>query len=367
MGPLANVGHAKDLKSEKFLTPPLGTTRQDLMPLRRCLRKYLKYILAAAMIGAWSVRAARAQTLNLRYAQAYSAAHSIFSLPVSIAQSEGFFAREGLSVQIVTPIPGGSDKMITALHDDWADVTHVATPFLIRAALAGSDAVAVDAEFNNPIYSLIGKPEIKSFSDLRTKLIGLADQAGTISLSMVKLLSIHGLDRGSYGVKIIEGTPARLNCLRRGECDAVVLGQPQDLQAIEDGYALLGRSDEAVPNYLYTVTAVRRSWANGHREAISRFVRAMSATTDFIRDPKNRDRVIKVITETTGVPSDIAGKTLDLFFQPGRHVLPDHAAIDLNGLQEVIAMMGEAGLIGKPLPQAARFVDLQYLRAAETK
>jgi NitT/TauT family transport system substrate-binding protein len=357
----------KHLNLHFYLRPPLGTTRQDLMPLRRCLRKYLKYILAAAMIGAWSVRAARAQTLNLRYAQAYSAAHSIFSLPVSIAQSEGFFAREGLSVQIVTPIPGGSDKMITALHDDWADVTHVATPFLIRAALAGSDAVAVDAEFNNPIYSLIGKPEIKSFSDLRTKLIGLADQAGTISLSMVKLLSMHGLDRGNYGVKIIEGTPARLNCLRRGECDAVVLGQPQDLQAIEDGYTLLGRSDEAVPNYLYTVTAVHRSWANGHREAISRFVRAMSATTDFIRDPKNRDRVIKVITETTGVPSDIAGKTLDLFFQPGRHVLPDHAAIDLNGLQEVIAMMGEAGLIGKPLPQAARFVDLQYLRAAETK
>jgi len=68
--------------------------------------------------------------------------------------------------------------MIAALHDDWADVTHVATPFLIRAALAGSDAVAVDAEFNNPIYSLIGKPEIKSFSDLRTKVIGLADEAG---------------------------------------------------------------------------------------------------------------------------------------------------------------------------------------------
>ncbi|MGA7230247.1 MAG: hypothetical protein WBX95_04865, partial [Xanthobacteraceae bacterium] len=26
MGPLAKVGHAKDLKSEKFLTPPLGTS-----------------------------------------------------------------------------------------------------------------------------------------------------------------------------------------------------------------------------------------------------------------------------------------------------------------------------------------------------
>jgi ABC-type nitrate/sulfonate/bicarbonate transport system substrate-binding protein len=329
------------------------------------VRTYWRKTVAAAMIGAWSVQAAAAQTtLNLRYAQAYSAAHSIFALPVSVAQSEGLFAREGLRVQVVIPIPGGSDKMIDALHDDWADVTHVATPFLIRAALAGSDAVAIDAEFNNPIYSLIGKPEIKSFSDLRTKLIGLADEAGTISMSMVKLLSIHGLDRGSYAVKIIEGTPARLNCLRRGECDAVVLGQPQDLQAIQDGYTLLSRSDEAVPDYLYTVTAVRRSWADTHREVTSRFVRAMSATNDFIRDPKNRDRVIKVIVEMTNASSDIAGKTLDLFFQPGRHVLPDRATIDLNGLQKVIAMMGEEGLIGKPLPQAARFVDLQYLRAA---
>jgi ABC-type nitrate/sulfonate/bicarbonate transport system substrate-binding protein len=328
------------------------------------MRKHWKDAVAVAMIGSWSVHASSAQTLDLRYAQAYSAAHSIFALPVSVAQSEGLFAREGLRVQVVVPIPGGSDKMIAALHDDWADVAHVATPFLIRAALAGSDAVAIDAEFNNPIYSLIGKPEIKSFPDLRTKVVGLADEAGTISLSMFKLLAIHGLDRGSFTPKIVEGTPARLNCLHFGDCDAVVLGQPQDLQAIQDGYSLLGRSDEAMPDYLYTVTAVRRSWADAHGEAVSRFVRAMSMTADFIRDPKNRDRVIKVIEETTSASGEIAGKTLDLFSQPGRHVLPDHATIDMNGLQQVIAMMGEAGLIKKPPPQAARFVDLQYLRAA---
>jgi ABC-type nitrate/sulfonate/bicarbonate transport system substrate-binding protein len=330
----------------------------------RRLRKHGKDTVAAAIIGAWSVHAAPAQTLDLRYAQAYSAAHSIFALPVSVAESEGLFAREGLHVQVVIPIPGGSDKMIAALNDDWADVTHVATPFLIRSALAGSDAVAIAAEFNNPIYSLIGKPEIKSFADLRTKVVGLADEAGTVSLSMFKLLAIHGLDRGSFTPKIVEGTPARLNCLHVGDCDAVVLGQPQDLQAIEDGNVLLGRSDEAVPDYLYTVTAVRRSWADTHGEAVSRFVRAMGVADDFIRDPKNRDRVIKVIAETTGASGEIAGETLDLFFEPGRHILPDHAAIDLNGLQQVIAMMGEAGLIGKPLPQAARFVDLRYLRAA---
>ena len=40
---------------------------------------------------------------------------SIFSLPVSVAEREGFFRREGLDFSVVIPIPGGSDKMIDAL------------------------------------------------------------------------------------------------------------------------------------------------------------------------------------------------------------------------------------------------------------
>jgi ABC-type nitrate/sulfonate/bicarbonate transport system substrate-binding protein len=316
------------------------------------------------MVGAYLVHSAEAQTLNLRYGQAYSSAHSIFSLPVSIAEREGLFLREGLNVQIIVPIPGGSDKMIAALHDDWVDVTHVATPFLIRAGLASSDAVAIAAEFKNPIYSLIAKSEINTFADLKGKLVGLADEAGSITISMRKLLALHGVHRHEFGVKVMEGTPARWGCLRRGECDAVVLGQPQDLQAVEQGYRLLGFSSEAVPDLLYTVSAVRRSWANAHKDVVTRYVRALASAFRFIRNPKNRDRVIKVITETTGSSESIASQTLDLFFNPERGVLPEHAEIDLKGLEKVIAMLGEAGTLKQPLPSAEGFVDLQYLRAA---
>jgi ABC-type nitrate/sulfonate/bicarbonate transport system substrate-binding protein len=312
----------------------------------------------------WSIEAAPGEPLTLRYAQAYSAAHSIFSLPITVAQREGLFRREGLDVSVIIPVPGGSDKMIDALNDNWADVTHIATPFLIRAALAGSDAVAIDTEFKNPIYSLVAKPEIASIAGLKGKLIGLADQAGTISISMRKLLAAHGLHPGDYAVKVQEGTPARFNCLTAGDCDAVVLGQPQDLQAIAAGYRLVGRSDEAVPDFLYTVTAVRRAWAQAHREALLRFVRGMAASFAFIRAPENRGRVVKLVAETIGCSEAIAGETLDLFLQPGRDVLPARGEIDLAALQAVIAMMGEAGLLKPPLPQAARFVNLDYLRAA---
>jgi ABC-type nitrate/sulfonate/bicarbonate transport system substrate-binding protein len=318
----------------------------------------------AAMLGLCAVHAAAGETLKLRYGQAYSSAHSIFSLPISVAQRAGLFAREGLDVEILVPIPGGSDKMIAALHDDFVDLTHVATPFLIRAAMAGSDAVAIAAEFDNPIYSLIAKPEIKSLADLKGKVVGLADEAGTIAISMRKLLALHGLRRGDFGAKVIEGTPTRWACLHRGECDAVVLGQPQDLQAMQEGFRLLGVSNDAVSELLYTVTAVRRSFAEAHRDAVTRYVRALAAAFGFIRDPANRDRVIGTIVESTGASDLIAGQTLDLFFRPERGVLPRHGEIELKGLEQVIALMGEAGNLKAPLPPADRFVDTQYLKAA---
>jgi ABC-type nitrate/sulfonate/bicarbonate transport system substrate-binding protein len=332
-------------------------------PQARSVKKQV-CILLVVVFGAYLVHAAEAETLKLRYGQAYSSAHSIFSLPVAVADQEGLFAREGLKVDIVVPIPGGSDKMITALHDEWVDLTHVATPFLIRAALAGSDAVAIAAEFKNPIYSLIANSSINSFAELKGKTLGLADEAGSISISMRKLLAIHGVQASEFGVKVIEGTPARWACLRRGECDAVVLGQPQDLQAIEQGYRLLGISNEAVPDLLYTVTAVRRSWAEMHKEVVMRYVRALAAAFRFIRDPTNRDRVIEVIVETTGSSPSIAAQTLKLFFEPERGALPQHGEIDLIGLEQVIAMMAEARILNPPLPSAERFVDLQYLGAA---
>jgi ABC-type nitrate/sulfonate/bicarbonate transport system substrate-binding protein len=289
---------------------------------------------------------------------------SIFSLPVSVADREGFFRREGLDFRIVVPIPGGADKMIDALHNDACDVTHVATPFLIRAALAGSDAVAIAAEFNNPIYSLVAKPEIKSFADLKGKLLGLADEAGSISISTRKLLALHGLREGDFRVKIIEGTPGRFTCLMHGECVAVPLGQPQDLLAIKDGYRLLGVSNQAVPEFLYTVTAIRRSWAEAHKDAVVRYVRGLGSAFKFIRDPASRKAVVKTIVETTDSSAAVAEQTLRLFFEPERKVLPKQGEIDVKGLAQAISFMGEAGTLKEPLPPAERFVDLQYLRTA---
>ena len=317
----------------------------------------------AALLCLCACQSAAGEAIPLRYGQAYSALRSIFALPLLVAEREGYFVREGLDFSML-PVPGGGEKLIAALHDGTADISHVATPFLIQAALAGSDAVAIAAEFNNPIYSLVAKPENKTYADLKGKLIGVAAETGSITIAIRKLLALNGLGREDFRTRFVDGTPERLSCLTAGDCDAVPLGQPQDFVALRRGFRLLGLSTEAVPEYLYTVTAVRRSWADANKDAIVRYVRALSSAFKFIRDPAKRDQLIRTIVDTTGFAEANAKLTLALYFEPDRRVLPKLGEINLGGMEQAIALMGEGGILKAPLPRAERFVDLQYLQAA---
>jgi ABC-type nitrate/sulfonate/bicarbonate transport system substrate-binding protein len=306
---------------------------------------------------------AAAEGIVLRYAQAYSALRTIFALPLLVAEREGYFIREGLSFSML-PVPGGGERLVQALHDGSADICHVASPFLVQAALKGSDAVAIAAEFNNPVYSLIAKPEIKTYADVKGKLIGVAAENGSITLSIRKLLAQNGVQREDFQARFVDGTPARLDCLTAGDCAAVPLGQPHDLVAMRRGYRLLGFSTDAVPEYLYTVTAARRSWAEANKDTLVRYVRALASAFRYIRDPAQRPNVIRTIVETTGFAEGNAELTLALYFEPDRGVMPKAGEISLKGMQQVIALMGEGGTLAPPLPAPERFVDLDYLRAA---
>jgi ABC-type nitrate/sulfonate/bicarbonate transport system substrate-binding protein len=306
---------------------------------------------------------ARAETTTLRFGQIPSTARAVSSLYLYVAEKRSFFVRENIAVAIVQ-IPGGTGNMVAALDRGDVDVTQTATPYLIQAALNGSSAAAIAGTTANPIYSLIAKPQIKDFADLKGKLIGLSLPVDTISMSMRKLFALKGLGDADYRIKELVGTPLRAACLKSGECDAVPLGQPDDFIAIKDGYRRLGLSTEAIASFQFEVIAARRDFAQTHAPAIIGLVSALADAFRFIRDPAHRDDTVKAIVALTGASDDIARATLALYLDPDRGVLPQHAEIDLGGLGQVIAFMGEGGTIKPPLPAPEQFVDLQYLRAA---
>jgi ABC-type nitrate/sulfonate/bicarbonate transport system substrate-binding protein len=319
-------------------------------------------IVLSLAIWAAAGATAFAQTATLRFGQIPSTVRGTSSVYLHIAEQKGYFARENIKLERVV-IPGGTDKMVAALAAGAVDITQTATPYLIQAVLRGSDAVGIASETANPIYSLIAKPEIASFADLKGKVVGLSLPVDTISISMRRLLALKGLRGGDYRVRTLVGTPVRFDCLRRGECDAVPLGQPDDLIAVAQGYRRLGLSTEAVSAFQFQVLAVKRSWAAAHKDVAVRFVRALAAAFRTMRDPASRDEVVKTMVAVTGSSEEIARQTLALYFEPDQGVVPKQGEINVAGLAQVIAFMAQGRVISsRPPPE--RFVDLQYLTAA---
>jgi NitT/TauT family transport system substrate-binding protein len=321
--------------------------------------------LVAIAVAAWTslLQSCLAETATLRFGQIPSTVRGTSSVYLHLAEQKGFFAREEIKLERIS-IPGGTDKMVVALEQGAVDVTQTATPYLIQAVLRGSEAVGIASETANPIYSLIVKPEIASFADLKGRLLGLSLPIDTISISMRKLLALKGLGEADYRAKELVGTSVRFECLRRGECDGVPLGQPDDLIALTQGYRRLGLSTEAVSAFQFQLLAVKRSWAAANQDVLVRFVRAIASSFRFIRNPANRAEVVKTMVAVTGSTEDIAGQTLALYFEPDRGVMPKQAEFSIAGLAQVIAFMGEGGMLAQPLPPPERFVDPQYLKAA---
>jgi len=318
--------------------------------------------LAAALLVAGAGMAS-AEPVTLRFGQIPSTIRGTSSVYLHLAETKGFLAREDIKIERVL-VPGGTDKMVKALERDEVDITQTATPYLIEAVLRGSDAVGVASETANPIYSLIVKPEIKGYGDLRGKLVGLSLPIDMISISMRKLLALHGLGAADYRVKELVGTPVRFDCLKKGECDAVPLSQPEDLIATAAGYRRLGLSSEAVQAFQFQLLAVKRSWANEHKDTLVRFLRALASSFRYFRDPAHREEVIRLIVAVTGTPEPIARQTMALYLEPDRGVMPKAGEVSLQGMAQVIAFMEEGGVIKSPAPGPERFVDVQYLKAA---
>jgi ABC-type nitrate/sulfonate/bicarbonate transport system substrate-binding protein len=326
------------------------------------MRSFFASVLATA-VGVAMAGSAAAQTTTLKFGKIPSTVRSVGSLYLFIAERKGFFAREGIKLESVI-IDGGTDKMVAALDAGSIDITHSSTPYLISAALAGSDAVGIAGEVGSPVYTLIVRPEITGYADLKGKTLGLSIGADTISITTRKLLAKNGLGERDYQVKELVGTPVRYECLKRGECAGVPLAQPNDITAVKEGFRRLGDSTEAVGSFQFQVIAARRAWAAANKDKVVPFVRAVADAFRFIRAPQNRADVIKAIVEQTGSSEEIARAVMALYFEPDRGVMPRQGEIDLKGLAQVIAFMGEAGTLKAPLPPPERFVDLQYLRAA---
>src|SRR5580700_4035984 len=250
-------------------------------------------ILAAAVLCLGLLTPAHGEDkITLRFGEIANSARGVSAAAINIAQRKGFLEREGIDLKVVGL--RGTSFQVEELDKGNVEVVNTAMPYLIQAVLKGSNSVGIVGGPANQVYSLIAKPEIKSFDDLKGKMVGMSLGVDTISIASRMLLEKHGLSDQAYRTRELVGTPVRADCLSKGECDAVPLGQPDDILFMRKGYNKLGDSLEVIPVLQFSVIAARRDWAQANADAALRLSRAMGGAYKFMRDKANRDEVAKL-------------------------------------------------------------------------
>jgi len=172
-----------------------------------------------------SQSATAAEMPALRHADAEGLAR----LPFIVAQQKDFFAQAGVRVDVIKDAIAGPDSNSQAALKGYepsierggrADMATANGGFFINAVLNGSDAVAVGVQTANPVYSLIARPEIRTYADLKGKTITLTAPWDGITLTTRALLAQHGIGKNDFTFEAIRMSDARLECLKAGKCAA---------------------------------------------------------------------------------------------------------------------------------------------------
>src|SRR5215470_11820629 len=164
-------------------------------------------LLAAVAAALLASPAAAQEKVKLRYGQIAASARSVSSLALNIAQRKGFLAKENIELEVVGL--RGVQYQVEELDKGTVDLSHTATPYLIQLVLKGSPSVAIVGGPANTIFSLIARPEIRTYDDLKGRLMGMSLPVDTISIASRLLLEKHGITEPAFRTKELIGTPIR--------------------------------------------------------------------------------------------------------------------------------------------------------------
>jgi ABC-type nitrate/sulfonate/bicarbonate transport system substrate-binding protein len=283
-----------------------------------------------------------------------------FNLPAWIAQHAGLFAAEGLTVAI--ELHESVDAVTERLRDGRADLAYGITEHVILDREAGGHLAIIGGNVNKLPFSLIARPEIRSVSDLRGKVIGVSSlEAGSSSLVM-KLLAARGLTYpADYTLRAVGPILARWALLQAGDIDAGLQGAPLDAVAVDAGFTAVCDPRAEVPDFQFTSLNVDGRWAARNAEVLVRFLRAfLRAHALFYR---NRADATRIAALETG----IAPRYLDRAWEAytGEAIFPEDGDASTPAVQALIDISGLIrALPGRGTVRADRYIDRRYIAAA---
>jgi ABC-type nitrate/sulfonate/bicarbonate transport system substrate-binding protein len=295
------------------------------------------------------------------------------NLPLYVAMREGYFAARGLAIELtfttgsaaqLAGLARGEYDLIQTAPDNVINYATQPAAFGVDPATAPEIAMALGGRVG-PL-SVYARPGVAGINDLNGTTLGVDNPTSGFALVLRDLLQRQGLtlDR-DYAFAVAGATHARCDALLAGTIAATVLYAPFDQRAAEHGCMQLASSATVYPAYASGATAGVRQWMSAHPEIVTHYIAAILQSLRWLYDPTHAEaaRALMRSEASLGIAPDLVAWAYDSFVAPTTGYGID-AALDEDGMRQVIALRRTYGSADIRLGQPEEYCDARWYQAA---
>lgn len=190
---------------------------------------FLRAVVAAftvALLSAGTVAADAPQKIKLTVAT-----YEVLQGPYFVAVQKGYFAAEGLDVDLIF---SGGGTATPALISGSVDGS-ASSASALSAILRGAPLRIILVFEDTPIYNIWGQPNIHTLADFKGKAIGVATRGDTFEIATRLALQKAGVPGDAVGFTPIGSGDSGSAAFEAGALAGVVLSTSQSAQLIDKG------------------------------------------------------------------------------------------------------------------------------------
>lgn len=224
---------------------------------------------------------------------------SALNAPFWVMKEAGFFAREGLDVNLVY-IPSSS-TMAQAQVSGEVQISTANSQVIVDSGLRGGDLVAIGAISNAVAFYVMADPSISKVADLKGKRVGVTRFGASTDFAMRTLLEKHGL-KPITDVPIVQigGMPEIAAAVANKAISAAPMSYPMAYVAQQSGAKLLANMAEEEIAFVHVGITTSRGFLKQQRSQAKSFLRAYGRAVHYMHtDPEGFKKIITKYAKIT--------------------------------------------------------------------
>ncbi len=293
----------------------------------------------------------------------------IQNLPLYVATQQGFFAQQGLHIDI-TYTAGSIPQLVGLVREEYQliqtapdnviNIDNNPSAFGLYPATAPRVLMLLGGSVG-PL-SIFAQSNITTFDQLRGAVLGVDNPTSGFAFVLRDILARNGLllER-DYTFTVAGGTSNRLDTLKNGSVAATILYAPYDVLATQAGFNQLDTSTDYYQSYASLSTAGIQTWIEQHNDEVASYIAAYLKALHWIYDPGNVNDVQAIMQNEPALGLDVS-LTPDVYaaFVDPKSGFGQDAMLDDAGLRQVIDL--RARYASSPLMDRdwAHYCDLRW-------